>query len=936
MEVSADAATHQQLSTNTQHLTADTSAERNSPAVTLADIGELPSSIIASLVAQISTDFCALRLSCKAASGTRSASTYQPGLCAQTTYLQLSTRALEIPAAAFFTSKQPVRSATKFITQQCVGVKHLTITQPSSDTHIIVSLEPFASILPHLLTLSLHARGFGQGWDQSDVHYLSFGIGSISRLHCLESLTLDHCILGVGLSHVIAELTLLTALDLTCSEGVGILAVSNLQRLKQIGMPHTDVTELTVSNCPTLSSLDADFSLELNGFAIDGCAALIGLTMMFCSDLSKLNVSSCTALETLIVSDSEALIDLVARGCLNLRTLHAESCNLLEEIDITGCARLATLKCSSLAMGELELATCVGLKHLLLHNANLSALSACPTLQELHLRDCPCLSALDLSLYSQLRTLKVSSSNMLELLHVADLDFLTELEVCNCHGMTAMLVSHCSMLSSVRVEAFHLPELRITDLPLLHNLHISSIYNMPEGESELQVRNCPTLTSMTIHHATLTALDVSGTTSLNKLDASGCVLLHKLELASCPLISEVLVAQCSSLQQLDIGEAAQLHSLNLSQCRDLVYTNPQLLNSSSLTSLHVSFNGCLPDLSSLPMLSDLHLLSCSSLTTLDLSSCCGFLNLRIYECDMLRFIPLLNLSKVRELAVMSCSSLTCVGGEQPLSFEEWRVMRPPAYHSTSQLGTALEQLCISSCSALQHVDLSSYPRLNAVAIKECSSLKALKASSCHSLEVLKVRGCTALTTLAVSGLGKLGAVEFEQLSNLLNVGLTECVSLQRLTITGAAFDRLDLPGCRVLRLLNLGSCRNLRIIAATSLPLLTHVNVYACPSLQAVQLTGSTANLRKLEVGLDSDLAPMDLTEATVLEMTFSPARSTDKCPVCKTRTASHGFLHSTTVHRVCSICAYKASRWSGSAYRRSCPVCSSLGHLATFSDKWF
>lgn len=936
-------------------LRSDRAKYTTSLSVALDDFGELPASKIASAVAKCSTsDFCALRLSCKAAFGAtvtsglgKRSKILNTGLSRSTTQLDLSSRVFVTPPAfrgMATTSKSvvPPCRASEFLARHA-GVTSLGITQVLDvrQRHNI-SLPSISHNLPGLVTLSVCSECTDNEGDEVEFYPMCVEITCIGRLHRLANLTLHHCSLSRGLSGVLAQLPLLVNLYLMGCEGIGALQLHGLARLKLIKMPNTDASGVWISDCVALRSMDVQCAPSLVNLVIFDCPSLRDVASSLCSSLKVVEVSDSPRLMTLDVSGCAALVDLRATGCSRLVTLNAMSCEQLVGTNLTGCFSLEHLLMGGSSLKELDYTPCAALKRIMVRGAAFSSLAPSPTLEQLYLTDCSELSTLDLLSFPQLRRFHLDKCSPLSDLHVGQLAHLDTLRVHDCVGMASMVVSNCPALTSVNVRSTQLEELSLVDLPSLLQLDISSLQNTWEDDQQdvtqldVYFDICLALSHVSVSHQGVCVLDLSGMSNLQYLDVSRCTCMSELSIVGCSSLDALSLSRCDHVRDLDLSPATQLRSLNLTDCGELSHSCRQLLDHPTLTSLHLTFTGRLPTLSSLTKLINLHLHACDDMTDINFTGCLALVSLAITCCKQIQHVDVTPLTALQCLKVDSCSNFVELVGLKSAG----------VVGSLAVYASPLQHLEVSGCPSLVTLDLAFCPLLKELSIQGCEDLETLELFGCLELLKLKVALCPAVSSLAVGKASTLITMELNVLRSLLSLDVGGCVSMKSVKLTDCGFTEMDFDGCCSIETIKLYRCPALTRVRAMTLPSLTTLKIRSSPKLTTLQLGGSRS-LLDVKVGPDSPLPFLDLSEAANLEVQFRPVRSSAICLVCSKRTCEakvlgastviHGFLHESTVHRVCSTCAAGVFRLPArdmggvSGNLLSCPVCSHACQLAHF-----
>ena len=184
-----------------------------------------------------------------------------------------------------------------------------------------------------------------------------------------------------------------------------------------------------------------------------------------------------------------------------------------------------------------------------------------------------------------------------------------------------------SKLTHLRCYDNQLTELNLSDCPNLTSL--GCLFNQL---TELDLSNCPNLTYLSCVKNQLTELDLSPCPNLTSLDCSSNQLTElnlspcpKLEGLDCPgnQLAKLELSPCSKLKRLDCSYT-QLTELDLSPCENLI-------------TLHCNYNQLTElDLSPCPKLDWLHCFY-NQLTKLNLSNCS---NLMVLSCNNNQLIEL--------------------------------------------------------------------------------------------------------------------------------------------------------------------------------------------------------------------------------------------------------------------------------------------------------
>ncbi len=273
----------------------------------------------------------------------------------------------------------------------------------------------------------------------------------------------------------------------------------------------------------------------------------------------------------------------------------------------------------------------------------------------------------------------------------------------------------------------------------------------------------------------LTAIDVSGLTSLKKLECqkneftelnmSGCVSLQELDCHENEMLRNLNLQGCTYLQKLYCNENYRLTEFNLQGCTSLQEVN---CSSNNLTKLNVSG------------LSSLEKLDCSfnHLTELNVQGC---ISLKELDCNRNRD----NLTKLDVSGLSSLEKLDC-------SFNNLTKLDVSGLSSLEKLDCSfnnLTKLDVSGLISLQYLDCSKN-KLESIIANGLTSLQKLYCGK-NFLTGITVQGCTALEVLVCN-----------ENRSLKVLNAKDCSSLQSLDCAEVGLTKLNLQGCTSLYSLN--------------------------------------------------------------------------------------------------------------------------------------
>ncbi|KAL5736063.1 hypothetical protein ACOSQ2_030851 [Xanthoceras sorbifolium] len=450
--------------------------------------------------------------------------------------------------------------------------------------------------------------------------------------------------------------------------------------------------------------------------------------------------------------------------------------------------------------------------------------------------------------------------------------------------------------------------------------------------------------------------------------------LHELSIINCPKLLGNLPQNLPSLKKLVIQKCENLVvsfsrtlmpcELELDKCREMVYTNADEDDSSSVKSMSLSnISGCesyfrqmigrvehlkvknCSDLTSFPEVRFL-----SSLTALDIEDCDGLASLqtvmihstclgslKIQGCKSLSFIVRGQLPfSLKRLEICNCENLRCL-----LELDTGNHLQN-VNHINHINASLLEHLLISDCQSLatlvsegqlpetlRHLKVSKCSELTAFSLggQLPASLERLSIDNCPittlsstgdlptSLQHLDIKFCSNLETLSsgqlpaglrhleVNSCSKLVSIheDLHNLNSLHEIKICNCQHLVRFPQGG-----IPIPN---LANLSIDSCRSLKAISMHSLSSLQELKVSRCPGILPLRYEDFPTNLTSLKIGGCLNIyAPLFkfglhwLTSLKKLEIVNCPDATT--FPEAET-----GMMLPTTLNHL-KLADFKALRW--------------------------
>lgn len=531
-------------------------------------------------------------------------------------------------------------------------------------------------------------------------------------------------------------------------------------------------------------------------------------------ELTTLNCAYNDGLWSLDLSFNPKLTQVVLTGCDGLGTLMATNCTELEVLDVSECAGLTTISASGSGLRELLLPT---------ENAPLDTLIVSDTnVEELDLQDCALLRIVDVGGCTSLRKLRVASSDLISL------------DVEGCTGMTGLYIQNARLTDYT--------EIGLDTATGLQDFEASNANLNDARAEEILSRLSGTVQNLNLgDNSSITALNVSDRTQLQRLILENCTGLITLDASGCTGLTELEVFGCDSLTTIDVSDCTGFTNM-------CFLCNPITVDASGCTGVTgVNFMHC-------SNLETLNLSGCTELTHLYMENCNRLVTLDVTGCTKLEVleIPETNIS---DFSTMSLSNLVHFGASNAnISQTDWEVIQP-------KLSDSLENLYLDGNTEITTVNLSGMTNLKKLGLGNCTSLNEINVTGCTKLEFISVNNTllrtldlssvgTCLTRLNVSGCGVMEELDISNsnITDFTTVGLNGVPGLLKFTLDFAHLDNADMEAiCSRLpeSLEEFKICGNSEITSFTMcLPRLKMLNVYNCPNLSEIDLTGCSPDVR--------------------------------------------------------------------------------------------
>ncbi len=214
---------------------------------------------------------------------------------------------------------------------------------------------------------------------------------------------------------------------------------------------------------------------------------------------------------------------------------------------------------------------------------------------------------------------------------------------------------------------------------------------------------------------------------------------------------------------------------------------------------------------------------CSSLTSVDLSSCTSIAQCAFYNCSSLTSVgDLSSCTSIEYQAFYNCSSLTSVDLSSCTSIENYAFSYCSSLTSVDLSScTSIGNYAFCGCSSLTSVgDLSSCTSIGNYAFSGCSSLTSVDLSSCTSIEYYAFSGCSSLTSVDLSSCTSIENYAFYRCSSLTSVGdLSSCTSIGEYAFYNCyGLTSITLPSAELVTLANSNAiARNTSVLVPSTL-----------------------------------------------------------------------------------------------------------------------
>ncbi len=223
----------------------------------------------------------------------------------------------------------------------------------------------------------------------------------------------------------IHDLPYLVGINVYTNLGLQTAAFANLPQLSSINIGRTAITSFTISDCPNLDNLNADFFTGPGCvFDLSSCTNLNEVSMSM-SQVISLDVHGTLIADIQVSHSNIQYID--ASNTPNLFTLKAEGCTALQSLNMQG-SNVYTLRLYDCGLTELDLSQTTGL-----HNFEISLSSS---LTSLNLSGCNQVSNI-LADYCPLQSLNLSGCSSCHTLYVRD-SALTSLDLTECTSLSTL------------------------------------------------------------------------------------------------------------------------------------------------------------------------------------------------------------------------------------------------------------------------------------------------------------------------------------------------------------------------------------------------------------------------------------------------------------------------------------------------------------------
>ena len=563
--------------------------------------------------------------------------------------------------------------------------------------------------------------------DNTDISEIDLSSSSsLSRLFingCDKLTSLD--VSGTSLSEItLSDNTNLKTLDISDTD-ISAIDLSSNKKLENFAAKGFAGSELTISGCTNLVSVDLDGAANISNLAITGCSAFTTHDFSAYSSLKTLDISG-SGIDSVSMSNNTSINALTAQNCMNLTSLTLDGCTSLSNLTLDGSTEITYLNVAGISESELDIRELEELEELFLNGSNITTLSGSeeilnfsynPKLITLGLNRISSFSGIDLSENAALETLysnvggftEVSfpANSSLKDLRLVAASNLETLDVSGCGELLNLQVSNSTKVTSINASGCaKLPSIVLTGSDAITSLNLSG---------------CESITNIDLSAKTaLQTLDISGS-GIESIDVSNNTAIVTLTAQNCEGLTSLNVSSCSALSSLDVANSVNLNTLKVDFCTSLVS-----LDMRTLANLEVFSAGA----------AGIKTLSGDS-TCLDLS----------YNKNL------------RDVQVNNLTSFSQINLTENAKLEKFLYNLMP-----------MSTIDLSGCSKLGNFQISGAGNITALDFSNCPNIYRVIAQNSGNLSNINFDGCTKLMDARFAGSNNISSVDLTNAGSEVELG----------------------------------------------------------------------------------------------------------------------------------------------------------------------
>lgn len=430
------------------------------------------------------------------------------------------------------------------------GLTSFDITPCTSLEYLDASYSGLTQLAPNAASMLVTLDVSGTGINSLDLTNYT----ALRSLKCNNSISLSQL--------KVTGCSSLTALDCSsCSDSLSALDLTGCSSLKTLNCSNNGFIVfgqggllLDHDSNPELLTLDCSYC-NFGSIYIFGYEKLESIDCSCNPDLTSLDVRTCDALKALNCrgnGNGAGLSDLKIQRCYALERLECYN-NSLTSLDLSGgtlfdpIASLKVLNCASNLITDLNLTGCDSLEELTISLNKLESIEGHGI--STGIKKLKCIgnnfTSLDLSAYTELTELACGSNNNLVSVDASACTKLSSLSCSFCNNLETLKVKNGTdnNYALTSVDCSYDPKLKAIDLNNCRNLTSVNLSNTNNLES-IDLRNTR-ITKLTYNSTTLTALDLTGCSSLTELLINDCGLTGSLDFSGCTSLKKL---DCSNNQ----------------------------------------------------------------------------------------------------------------------------------------------------------------------------------------------------------------------------------------------------------------------------------------------------------------------------------------------------------------------------------------------------